>query len=141
MNDAKFEKVSRSDKTLYGPRKLLLCGFTDTAQPKFLTVLQMVGLADVPTVWVAHDQVETRLQALVDMPDRFGWGGSSELPRAVIVCGITEKQLHALMTVCRKTGMQHALWAVLTPINIQWTMQELLAQIEAERRALQSKKR
>jgi hypothetical protein len=40
MNDAKFEKVSRSDKTLYGPRKLLLCGFADAAQPKFLTVLQ-----------------------------------------------------------------------------------------------------
>lgn len=141
MNDAKFEKVSRSGKTLYGPQKLLLCGFADTAQPKFLTVLQMGGLADVPTVWVAHDQAETRLQALVDMPDRFGWGSSSELPRAVIVSGITEKQLHALMTVCRKTGMQQALWAVLTPINIQWTMQELLAQIEAERRALQSKKR
>jgi hypothetical protein len=141
MNDAKLEEVSHSDKTLYGPRKLLLCGFADTAQPKFLTVLQMVGLADVPTVWVAPEQAETRLQELVDMPDRFGWGVSSALPRAVIVCGITEKQLHALMTVCRKTGMQQALWAVLTPINMQWTMQELLAQIEAERQALQAKKR
>jgi hypothetical protein len=141
MNDAKFEKVSRSDKTLYGPRKLLLCGFADTAQPKFLTVLQMAGLADVATVWVAHDQAETRLQELVDMPDRFGWGGSSELPRAIIVSGIAEKQLHGLMTVCRKTGMQQALWAVLTPTNVQWTIEKLLAQIEAERQALQAKKR
>ena len=141
MNDAEFEKVSRSDKILYGPRKLLLCGFPDTAQPKFLTVLQMVGLADVPTVWVTHDQAEIRLQELVDMPDRAGWRSSSELPRAIIVSGITEKQLHGLMTVCRKTGMQQALWAVLTPVNMQWTMQELLIQIEAERQALQAKKR
>jgi len=25
--DAKFEKVSQSDAALYGPRKILLCGF------------------------------------------------------------------------------------------------------------------
>ncbi len=35
MNEAKFEKVSQSDKPLYGPRKLLLCGFSQSVQPNF----------------------------------------------------------------------------------------------------------
>jgi hypothetical protein len=47
-----FEKVTRSEKILYGPRKLLLCGFGAEAQKKFDTVLGTAGLADVPKVWL-----------------------------------------------------------------------------------------
>jgi len=32
MTDGEFQKVSRTDKPLYGPRKLLLCGFAADAQ-------------------------------------------------------------------------------------------------------------
>jgi hypothetical protein len=141
MTRAKFEKLSLSDKSLYGSRKLLLCGFTATAQPKFMVVLKIAGLDTTPTVWTTSEQGETCVGDLLKLPDQTGWGISSLLPRAIIVSGITEKELHRLMTVCRKSGMQRALWATLTPISETWTLQQLLGELNAERQAFQKRKR
>lgn len=136
MTDATFEKVQHSDNPMYGPKKLLLCGFATSAQPKFLTVRDMAGLADVPVVWVAEADATSTLSQLLDRPDGSGAGEASTLPRAIIVSGITENQLHALMTTCRRTGMQQSLWAALTPTSETWPMAQLLTELQAERRAL-----
>ncbi len=141
MTQAKFEKISRSDKLLYGSRKLLLSGFSDKAQSKFMTVLKAVGLETIPTVWATSEHGDTRLLDLLKLSDQTGRGESSDLSRAVIVAGITEKELHRLMTVCRKSGMQQALWATLTPTSETWTLKQLLAELSAERRAFQKRKR
>jgi hypothetical protein len=141
MTHAKFEKISPSDKPLYGPRKLLLCGFSAKAQSKFITVLKMVGLDTTPTVWATSEQGDTRLYDLMELSDGTGQEASSDLPRAVIVAGITEKQLHQLMAVCRKSGMQQTLWATLTPTSETWTLKQLLAELSAERQAFQKRKR
>ena len=113
MAEAKFEKLTTSDKCLYGPCKLLLCGFPSGAQPKFRRVLDMAGLQTVPVVWVSQHQEGMLLSELCRLPDGSGAGDSSGLPRAIIVAGIREKELIRLMTVCRKTGMQQSLWATL----------------------------
>jgi hypothetical protein len=135
-----FEKVTRSEKILYGPRKLLLCGFPAESRKKFATVLETVGLAAVPKVWVTTVQGAAPLADLLELPDGSGSEAASALPRAVIVAGITEAQLIGLMTVCRKSGMQNALWAVLTPVSEKWTVQQLLAELAREREALQKRK-
>lgn len=136
MTEGSFEKVQHSDNCMYGPTKLLLCGFQAAAQPKFMTVLQMAGLQDVPVVWVSDASSKQRLSALLDLPHGSGKGEGSSLPRAVIVSGITENQLHALMTTCRKTGMQQSLWAALTPTSETWPVARLLAELQVERKAL-----
>ena len=141
MAEARFEKVTASDNALYGPSKLLLCGFPAGAQSKFETVLDMAGLRTVPKVWITNGQEASLLSALFELPDGSGEGVSSRLPRTIIVAGITEKQLIRLMTVCRKAGMQQALWATLTPTSEKWTLEALLAELSAERRAFQKKKK
>jgi hypothetical protein len=134
-----FEKVTRSEKILYGPRKLLLCGFEAESQKKFETILGLAGLPEVPKVWVATQQGTVPLADLLELESGSGAGTSSNLPRAVIVAGITEAQLIRLMTVCKKSGMQQALWAVLTPVSEKWTVEQLLAELAREREALQKK--
>jgi hypothetical protein len=135
-----FEKVSRSEKLLYGPRKLLLCGFGAEAREKFNGVLGMIGLADVPRVWVATEQGEMTLADLLELADGSGAEAASGLPRAIIVSGITEAQLISLMTVCKKSGMQQPMWAVLTPVSEKWTVSQLLTELAREREALQKRK-
>jgi hypothetical protein len=44
MTDGTFEKVQHSDNRMYGPPKLLICGFPAPAQPKFKAVLKMAGV-------------------------------------------------------------------------------------------------
>jgi len=139
MIDATFEKVTTSDKPLFGPRKLLLCGFPSGAQSKIGTVLEMVGLREVPTIWVLEDQGGMAISELFQLPDNSGESVSSNLPRAIVVAGISQNELISLMTVCRKAGMMNALWATLTPTSENWTIQQLLAELAAERKAMTKK--
>lgn len=78
MTDATFERVSRSDKRIYGPRKLLLCGFDADTQAKFNSLLEMLGLSALPRVWAAQAQGEVELGQLMSLEDGSGKGQSSE---------------------------------------------------------------
>lgn len=140
MTEGTFEKISGSDKPMYGPRKILFCGFSKEAQANLVTVLGLADMAAVETVWVLEEQDQNLLSDLLSLPDRTGWGKPSSLPRAVIVSGITQKELMGLMTVCRKTGMKDSLWAALTPTSETWPLRRLLSELAAERDALLEKK-
>ena len=134
-----FKKVQRSDDCLYGPRKLLLCGFTTEAQPKFESLLAMLGISGLPLVWLSEADSDEKIGNLVESPHGTGAGQSSSLPRAIIVSGITQNELHLLMTGCRQAGMKAALWAALTPTSAGWRLQHLLAELAAERKAMAMK--
>lgn len=136
MTDAKFEKVSRSEKCIYGPRMLVLCGFEPLVQSKFDRLLEMLGLADLPRVWAGTVQADLPLGQLVGLEDGSGHGEPSGLPRAVIMAGIAEKELHQLMGGARKAGMRDALWATLTPVSERWKLKDLLAELAAEQEAM-----
>lgn len=134
-----FQKVSDSDKRLYGPRKLVLCGFEPGVQAKFGTLLEMLGFKDLPRVWAGSAQSDIAIGQLMALEDGSGKGQSSGLPRAVIMAGITEQELHQLMGGARKAGMRDALWATLTPVSETWKLKSLLAELAAERQAMQQK--
>ncbi len=139
MSKSGFEKIQHSDDRLFGPRKLLLCGFAVAAQSKFKSLMEMIGMADLPLVWIAQDQEGETLHDLAKLPDGWGACRSSTLPRAIIVSGISENELHQLMAGCRKAGMQQALWAVLTPTSNEWRLQKLLTELSTERAAFSGK--
>ena len=141
MNNAQFQKVSKSEKLLYGPRKLLICGFSSDAQAKLSALLEMVGLFGIPTVWATEDQANVRVRELLELEGGTGEGLSSGLPRAIIMSGITQNELHRLMFGCRESGMKRPLLATLTPISETWTLQNLLNELAAEHRAMQKKKK
>jgi hypothetical protein len=140
MTDAKFEKVSRSDQLLYGPRKLLLCGFSQSVQPNFNKLLEFIGSSEIPKVWVTGHQADIHVGELITLRDNTGFGVSSELPRAIIMAGISQNEMHRLMTGCRQSKMKQTLWATLTPTSETWTIQSLLNELAAEHKAMQKRK-
>jgi hypothetical protein len=77
----------------------------------------------------------------MQLEDGCGWKVSSQLPRAIIMAGITQKELHQLMSGCRQAEMKQALWATLTPVSENWTLKDLLAELAAEYRAIQERKK
>ncbi len=140
MDDAKFERLDRSATPLYGRPMIMACGFNPQAQARFKALLELAGLSNVPVIWPDSDMAPIKMAELAAMPDGTGRGRNSELPRAIIVAGITTARLHGLMGICRKTGMQPALWATLTPTSENWTLEQLLAELSRERAALQARK-
>lgn len=140
MAEAKFKKLSRSHELLYGPRKMLLAGFSPAAQVKFRVVINQAGLQDVPLVWLAAEQGNMLLVDLLKLPAQSGWGDDSNLPRAIILGGMAENEIHRLMTLNRKTRKQASLWATITPVSETWTLEYLLHELQAERKALSQRK-
>jgi len=140
MSEAGFEKVSPSDKPMYGPRKLLICGFSSEIQPHVVRLLEIIKLSDIPRIWVTEEHAATLISEVMALADNTGWKASSVLPRAIIMCGLTQNELHLLMSGSRQAGMQPPLWATLTPTSENWTVQDLLNELAAEHRAMQQRK-
>ena len=140
MSDGDFEKVSASDKPMYGPRKLLICGFSADIQPHVAKLLEILKLADVQRIWVTGEHAGSLISEVLTLEDNTGWGVSSELPRAIIMCGLTQKELHILMSGSREAGMKPPLWATLTPTSETWTIQDLLKELAAEHEAMKRRK-
>jgi hypothetical protein len=135
-----FEKIERSDRNLYGPRKLVLCGFPADVQSKFKTLLEMIGIRNLPLVWVTSENADSTIADLLLLENDAGAGTDSDMDRALIVAGIAENELHQLMGGCRDAGMKKALWAAVTPTSETWTVGRLLTELKAEQKAMAGRK-
>ena len=140
MSDGGFEKVSQSDEPMYGPRKLLICGFSSEIQPHVAKLLEVLKLSDIPRIWVTAEHAGSPISDVLALEDNTGWGVTSELPRSIIMCGLTQNELHLLMSGSREAGMKPPLWATLTPTSESWTIQDLLKELAAEHQAMQQNK-
>ena len=137
MNDPDtFSQVSRSTNRLYGPRALLVCGFTEEGQSRIVALVQSLEVEPLPIVFMATPDLEIVLGELFDRQSLDGKGTPSRMPAAVIMAGITEAELHRLMEGYRQAGLPWPLWATLTPTSETWTLRALLKELAAERAAL-----
>jgi len=139
MSEGGFEKVSASDEPMYGPRKLLICGFSAEIQPHVAKLLEILKLSDIAKIWVTTEHADTPISDVLVLEDNTGWGESSGLPRAIIMCGLTQNELHRLMSASREAGMKPPLWATLTPSSETWTVQDLLKELAAEHQAMRQR--
>jgi hypothetical protein len=137
MNDNNtFSQVSRSANRLYGPRTLLVCGFTAEGQSRIVELVQSLEIEPLPIVFMTTPDLEIVLGELFERQSLDGQGAPSRMPAALIMAGITEAELHRLMEGYRQAGLPWPLWATLTPISETWTLRALLKELAAERAAL-----
>lgn len=141
MSQGSFEKVEISSKKMYGPRKTALCGYAASEQRVFIQLLESNQLTPLPPVFAGNADLEKSLGEIMALPDQYGIGKDSHIPRAVILSGITEEELHILMKAYRGLGLPKPLWAVLTPVSENWTLNELLEELTAESKALNDSKK
>lgn len=135
MSDGDFQAVGTSDERMFGPRKIIACGFSADDQEMFREMTAAAGMADMPVVFAGAGEAAHTLGEIVEMPEATGRGRASELERAVILSGLTEKELHAIMAGYRGLGMPAPLWATLTESSVAWPLSELLKELAAEREA------
>jgi Domain of unknown function (DUF3783) len=137
MNDASsFSRVSRSSQALYGPRKLLICGLTPEGQTAFDDVITTAAIQELPLVYARSSDLEIPMADILAYMENTGRDELSRMPAAIIMSGITENELHQLISSYRKVGMPEPLWATLTPTSENWTLRQLLTELSAERQAM-----
>ena len=132
-----FNRIDKSEKRMYGPRGLLVCGYPEEERDIFLDFIDKINITDIPVIFAVNEDVENNLGEVFTHEHRAGITGPSELPRSVIMSGLSQNELHNLMGAYREAGFVKQIWASLTPTSESWTLKELLVQLLAEARAMQ----
>jgi hypothetical protein len=99
-------------------------------------MLERFRLEDISVVFATGAEADTLVRQVLELPSGHGRGEDSPLPRAVVLSGITEKELSTIMAAWRHLGLPRQNWATLTPSSESWPLMDLLAELDAERIAL-----
>ncbi len=140
MSPSGFSKVGASaKKRLYGPRAVLVCGYAAAEQDVLLAMMERFRLTDIPAVFATGADMDAAVGALLALPFGHGRGEDSPLPRAIVLSGVTEKELSTFMAAWKHLGLPQQNWATLTPTSEQWELMDLLTELDLERIALTAK--
>ena len=140
MAQGTFKKVGKSKKHMYGQPGLLVCGLTPDEHDPLLMLLEQNTFQDLPVIFATDGDSSKILKELFTLEHRAGLGKVSEMQRAIIMSGFTQKELHHLMAIYRLAEMPPTLWATLTPISENWTLSQLLNELTAESEAMKRQK-
>jgi len=140
MSPSGFSKVGASaKKRLYGPRAVLVCGYAAAEQDVLLAMMERFRLTDIPAVFATGADMDAAVGALLTAAPGHGRGEDSPLPRAIVLSGVTEKELSTFMAAWKHLGLPQQNWATLTPTSEQWELMDLLTELDLERIALTGK--
>jgi hypothetical protein len=67
-------------------------------------------------------------------------GAPADLPRAVVMSGFTQNEVHRIMSAYRQAGLPAQLWATLTPVSENWLLADLLDELVKENEVIKGKK-
>lgn len=133
-----FSKIRNSaKKRLYGPRGCLVCGYSSAEQDILLAMMVRWNFADVPALFAQAADMDRPVGEIMREPAGYGQGQDSPLPRAIILSGVTEKELNTFMAAWKHLGLPPQNLATLTPTSETWPLIDLLTELDLERVALQ----
>jgi len=118
---------------MYGPRGILVCGFSSNERKTILKIFTNKKFKHLPVVFTDS---EDRLELMKDMITRAhqtGMGHECGLEHAIIMSGLTEKELHRTMKAYKEVKLPKPLWATLTPTSESWTVEALISELNSER--------
>ncbi|MFZ0241601.1 MAG: DUF3783 domain-containing protein [Desulfobacterales bacterium] len=140
MNEGTFQAIDSSGRRMHGPKGLVICGFPADEHDPLADAMGQIGFGDRPLIFAAEKDLARPLIEVLSAGDRSGMGQVGPLPRAIIMSGFLQSEVHTLMTAFRQAGLPRQLWATLTPVSENWTLAALLAELAEEDRAMQPKR-
>jgi hypothetical protein len=139
MTDTTFHRVGKSEKRMFGPPCLVVCGYRSDEQDGIISLIKGCGLLDHPVVFAGERDAGAILGEIVKRESGKGRGLDSGLARAIIMSGLTENELHSLLSAYRNRKLPQQLWATLTPISEGWTLTALLKELSTEAEAFRKR--
>ena len=139
-NEGTFTRVEKTGEKMYGPRKLLVCGYLAREQDGLMSCLEKADLHDLPVVFIGENEGDQCIREILAWDEGHGAGEDSGIRRAVIMSGFTQEELHRLMKGYRESGMPKQLWATVTPVSEGWRAMDLLKELAAEAEAMRKRK-
>ena len=133
-----FSPIGNSDTRMYGDTALLVSGYPAAEQTSLRELLSANALGHIPIVFVTDDYAGLTPAELATLPDGHGEGVPSGLRRGIVMSGLSENELHRLMSAYRRSGMAPQHWASVTPTSERWPIGTLLDELAREQQALKN---
>jgi len=140
MSEGKFDKIQESDERMYGPKGILVCGYPASEHRFFTLFMDKAGFSDRPIIFPTTEDAGRILKELLGLSTGSGMGQPADLPRAVIMSGFTQNEVHRIMVAYRQAGLPTQLWATLTPVSENWLLRDLLKELVKEHESFKEKK-
>ena len=140
MSEGTFQKLDKSKDRLFGPKGLVICGYGPAEHRPLVNALEQIGFDDRLLIFVSAKDSRKTVKEVLCQENRSGLGEPSDLPRAMIMSGFTQEEVHVLMSVYRQAELPRQLWATLTPVSEAWTLEALLSELAAEAEAVKKKR-
>jgi hypothetical protein len=140
MSDGEFQKIQESDERMYGPKGILVCGYPPPEHRFFAMFMDKAGFSDRPIVFAKTEDAGRTLKELLGLNSGWGMGEPTDLPRAVIMSGFTQNEVHRIMVAYRQAGLPAQMWATLTPVSENWLLSDLLRELVKENEFFKKKK-
>jgi len=140
MSEGKFDKIQESDERMYGPKGILVCGYPASEHRFFTLFMDKAGFSDRPIIFPTTEDAGRTLKELLGLSTGSGMGQPADLPRAVIMSGFTQNEVHRIMVAYRQAGLPTQLWATLTPVSENWLLRDLLKELVKEHESFKEKK-
>jgi hypothetical protein len=141
MTDGTFEKLGKSEERMYGPKGILVCGYPIAEHEPLANALEKLGFGDRPIIFITDNELAETLKDVLTYENRSGIGQPSDMPRAVIMSGFTQEEVHRFMSAYRQAGLPSQLWGTLTPASESWSVSLLLKELAAEDEAMKRQRR
>ena len=141
MSEGMFEKIGESAEPMYGPRAILVCGFTPSEQKTVMKLLDAIHLTDVPIIFATDADTEIRIGELLALPSQSGRDTDCDTARAIVLSGVTERELQKIFSSYKGIGLPRPLWATLTPFSENWALSNLLEELKKERAEMEERKK
>ncbi len=131
-----FEALDDDDEEeVVGPPAVLLYGFAREEAPRVAALLEQADASGHQVVGVTTTMGEWTVARALEGDDEGKLLPVDEVPRIVLLSGLTGRQVNAVLDAYRATDLPRPIFAVATPTNLAFTVVALLGDLLEEMRA------
>jgi len=124
--------VGKSKKRMYGPRAIMVSGFTPDERQILLKMFKNKKFKKIPVVYTSDKDKPVLVKEMFQRDNLSGFDENCSLNNAIIMSGLTEKEFHFTMSAYKKTKLPKPLFATLTPTSENWTVDSLVTELKNE---------
>ena len=134
---ADFQALDSSNDQTCGPRAALLCGFSQGEGRLIAALLEQVAAAGYRVVCCTTTMGSWTIERTLCGDDGGTLLPVGKVPRVMLLSGLRDGQVQAVLDAYDTTGLPRPIFAVATPANLGFTVIQLMQELIAERQAME----
>ena len=129
------QKVDKEDNKIQEGREcILVYGFGAKDYSKLRNYCMMMGIRDL--IQVEKDMLNEKVRNILGNEIETSQCKEAPGDRAIIINAFSGQKLHTFLGNFKRTGLQRPLIATVTPTSLNWTILELISELQKEREAI-----